>query len=284
MEERNEISTEERDYGAQILSLIRSDLSDSDIRERLSEYHENDIASIFEEITKEERERLFNILGIELMSDVVSYLDDVGEYLSEIDTDEVAEIIGHMDASDAYEALDELDTDTRSEVLNLIDDPEIKKDIELIGSYSDTEFGSRMSTNFIAVRRDVTIKEAMKTLVSRAGENDNIFTVFAICDDGSFYGAIDLKDLIVARSNIELESLIYKGFPVVYDTDIISEEIERLREYSENMIPVISSKDGTLLGVITSNEITALIDEERSDDYAKLAGLGAEEEPDESFL
>ena len=284
MEEINEFLSQERDYSAQILGIIRSDLNDDEIKIRLAEYHENDIAGVFEELTAEERDRLLTILGSEIMSDVVPFLDDAGEYLSEIDADDAAEIIEQMDADDAVEALEELDEQTRSEIFELIEDEEIKEDIELIDSYDDDEFGSRMSTNFIAVKRSGTIKEAMKTLVSEAAENDNIYTIFVLNEDGSFYGAIDLKELIVARSNVELESLIYTNFPFVYDKEIISDNIERLRGYSENMIPVLASENNALLGVITSTDIIELVDEELAEDYAKLAAMSAEHEPDEGLF
>ena len=253
-------------------------------KEQLQEYHENDIASIFEELETEERERLRQILGNEIMSEVVSFLEDAGEYLSEIDADDAAEIIEQMDADDAVEALEDLDEETRSEIFELIEDEEIKEDIELINSYEDNEFGSRMSTNFIAVKRNLTIKETMKTMVKEAAENDNIYTLFVVNEDDTFYGVIDLKDLIVARSTVDIETIITNSFPYVYDKDIISDNIERLRGYSENMIPVLSSRDNTLLGVITSTDIVELVDEERGDDYAKLAALSAEEEPDETLF
>ena len=279
-----EIILERQDYSEVILGIIRSGLGPQEIKEQLQEYHENDIASVFEELTFEEQEWLHQILGSEEMSEIVSYMDDAGEYLSELDAEEAADIIEQMDADDAVEALEEMDEEARNEVLELIEDEEIKEDIQLIASYDDDEFGSRMSTNFIAVKRNSTIKATMKTLVEEAAENDNIYTIFVVNEDDSFYGAIDLKDLIVARSNVELETLIYNTFPFVYDKDIISENIERLRSYSENLIPVVSSKDKTLLGVITSTDITELVDEELGDDYAKLAGLRAEEEPDESLF
>lgn len=284
MEEKMDFSFQERDYSAQILGIIRGSGNDDEIKAQLQEYHENDIASVFEELTPEERERLLEILGSEIMSDVVSFLDDAGEYLSEIDADDAAEIIEQMDADDALEALEELDEETRSEIFELIEDDEIKEEIELINSYEDNEFGSRMSTNFIAVKRDQTIKETMKTLVREAAENDNIYTIFVVNEDDSFYGAIDLKDLIVARSNVELETLIYNNFPFVYDKDSISDNIEHLRGYSENMIPVLSSENNALLGVITSTDIIELVDEEISDDYAKLAAMTSEQEPDESLF
>ena len=284
MDEKNEFPMQERDYGAQILTIIRSGLSDEEIREQLTEYHENDIASIFEELTVEERDRLFQIFGSEIMSDIVSYMDDAGDYLSEIDADDAAEIIEQMDADDALEALDDLDEETRSEIFELIEDEEIKEDIELLDSYAENEFGSRMSTNYIVVKRNLSIKEIMKTLVSEAAENDNIYKIFAVNEDESFYGAIDLKDLIVARSNVDPETLISTAFPFVYDKELISENIERLRGYSEHMIPVVSSANNALIGVITSTDIIELVDEERADDYAKLAALSSEHEPDETLF
>jgi magnesium transporter len=284
MEERNEFSLPEKDYGEQILGIIRGNYSDDEVYEKLQEYHENDIASIFEKLTAEERERLFQVLGSEFMSEIVSFLDDIGDYLSELDADEAADIIEQMDADNANEALDELDEQTRNEIFELIEDDEIKEDIELLNSYEDNEFGSRMSTNFIVVKRNQTIKETMKTLVNEAAENDNIYTIFVVDEDDSFYGVIDLKDLIVARSSVELETLIATNFPFVYDKDIVSENIERLRGYSENMIPVISSENRALLGVITSTDIIELVDEELGDDYAKMAGLTSEQDPDESLF
>lgn len=284
MEENKEYIVENVDYEAQILSIIKSSKDDEEKKAQLQEYHANDIASIFEELDSDEREYLRLILGNEAISEIVAFLDDAGEYLLEIDADDAADIIEQMDADDAIEALDELDEDTRNEILELIEDAEIKEEIELIDSYEDDEFGSRMSTNFIAVKRTQTIKATMRTLVEEAAENDNIYTIFALDDDGSYYGVIDLKDLIVARSSVELESLISTTFPFVYDKDLVSDNIERLRGYSENMIPVISSKDKTLLGVITSNDIIELIDEERSDDYAKLAAITSEEEADETLF
>ena len=284
MEEKFESTLRERDYEQEILGIIRSELSDSEIREKLGEYHENDIAGIFNELADEEKERIHEILGSENMSEIVAFLDDAGEYLSALTADEAADIIENMDADDALLALDELDEEKRSEIFERIDDEEIKEEIELLDSYDEDEFGSKMSTNFIAVKHSATIKEAMKTLVSEAAENDNIYTVFALEDDGSFYGAIDLKELIVARSDVSLESLISTTFPFVYDKDIISENIERLRTYSENMIPVLSSETRELLGVITSTDITDLVDEERGEDYARLAAMSAEEEPDETLF
>lgn len=282
MEDKIIYEGEDRGYRLAILSAIRGDSTDETLREILADFHDNDIAAVLEELSAEECDRLHRVLGSEGMSDVITYAEDAGEILAQMDVDEAADIIEQMDADEALEVLEELDEDVRNEVLELIEDEEIKEDIELIDSYGEDEFGSVMSTNFISIGRELSVKQAMRALISDAPENDNIYTLF-VTENDVFYGAIDLKELIIARSDKPLEELIYTAFPFVYDKESISENIERVRGYSEDLIPVLS-EDRRLLGVITSQDITELVDTERSDDYAKLAALSTEEEKGESLF
>jgi magnesium transporter len=63
------------------------------LRELLDDYHDNDIASILDELTAEERERLLRVLGIDAMSDILPFADDAAEYIAEMDADEAADVI-----------------------------------------------------------------------------------------------------------------------------------------------------------------------------------------------
>ena len=284
MENKHPIQHEEKNYRQLILELIRSNRTAEELSAVLEDYHDYDIASIFDELTREERDRLFAAIGHEATAGIVSYMEDAAEYLSEIEPEAAADIIENMDGDDALEVLEDLDQKVREEVFELIENSEVKADIQLLDSYPDDVFGSRMSTNYIVIQRGLTVKKAMKELVSLAAENDNIHKIFVTEEDGSFYGAIDLKELIVARSTDSLEDLIYTAFPYVLDTEDIGENIERVRGYSEVLIPVLTEKEKKLVGVITSSNITELVDETIGDDYAKLAALGSEEEEGERLL
>lgn len=272
---------EERDYRAAILSIIRGDCDDKLLKELLSDYHENDIASALDELSPQERERVIGALGSDAISDILPFTDDAAEYISEMDADDAAEVIEQMEIDDAIETLEALDEETRNELLSLIED-DVKEEIELIASYGDDEFGSVMTTNFIAVNRASTVKETMRALIEQAAENDNISTVFVL-DDGLFYGTIDLKELIIARNSVALDDIISLNFPFVYAKDEISENIDRIREYSEELIPVLSEKK-ELLGVITAQDITELVEAESSEDYAKFAALTDHEDVSESVF
>lgn len=120
-----------------------------------------------------------------------------------------------MDADDAVDILDELEEDKSGEIRKLMD-AEARQDIDLILSYDDDEIGSRMTTNFVSIYRGSTIRQAMKSLIDQAAENDNISTLYVVNNDDTFYGAIDLKDLIVARDYIDLEDLVSTSYPYVY--------------------------------------------------------------------
>ena len=273
---------ERPDYEKELEAIIKSNLSDDEIREKLSDYHENDIADVLEDLTEEERQKLYRILGVESVSEIFAYLEDeVGKYINELDSEKAADIIESMDADDAVDILDELEDDKSDEIKKLMDE-DARQDIDLILSYDDDQIGSRMTTNFIAVKKNSTVRQAMKSLINQAAENDNISTIYVVNDDDTFYGAVDLKDLIIARDYQDFETLISTSYPYVYAEEKTSECIEELKDYSEDSIPVLSN-DNKILGVITAQDLVEAVDEEMGDDYAKLAGLTAEEDLNEPF-
>ncbi len=271
------------DYDDELIKIIKGNLSDEEIRDRLESYHENDISAVLDRLTKTERLRLYKILDVEKVSEIFSYLEeDVVKYIEELAPEKAADIIESMDADDAVDVLDELEEDKIGEIKELMDE-ESRQDIELILSYDEDSIGSRMTTNFIVIKKDYTIRQAMKSLVEQAADNDNISTIYVVTDDNTFYGAIDLKDLIIARDYIDLNELVVTSYPYVYADEKTEDCIEELKEYSEDSIPVLDV-DKKLIGIITAQDIVEAVDEEMGDDYAKLAGLTAEEDLNEPFI
>ncbi len=273
---------ERPDYEQEIIEIIRSTDSPENIKERLEDYHENDLAAVLELLTGEDRKKLYQILGVERVSELFAYLDDVEVYINELDAEKAADIIESMDADDAVDVLEELEDEKQKELVGLMDE-EARNDIHLIQSYDEDEVGSKMTTNFIMIRHGLTVKQAMRELVSQAAENDNISTIYVCEENDVFYGAIDLKDLIVARNYVDLESLIVTSYPYVYATELVSQCIEELKDYSEDSIPVLN-RQKQILGVITAQDIVEVVDDEMGEDYAKLAGLTEEEEREETLL
>lgn len=267
-----------QDYRAEILGIVRSNASPGIMRNKLEDYHENDLADVFPDLSVAEQRKLCRILNLDMLADIFEYIDEkqAAEYLDEMDVRKAAAILSRMETDAVVDVLRMIPKEKRALLLELMDD-EARKDMAVIAAFDDEEIGSRMTTNYIEIRENLTVKQAMTELVSQAAKNDNISTIFMVTADHTFYGAMDLKDLITARQDTRLEDLIVTSYPYVYGHELIDDCIEKLKDYSENSIPILDN-DNKLLGVITSQSIVDLVDDEMGEDYAMFAGLTAEED------
>ena len=267
-------------YVEELLEILRGSLAADELQDQISDYHESDIADAFEQLTEEERRRLYPLLGPEWIAEIFTYIEDPDEYLKELDLGQAAQVLSYMDSDDAVDVLDELDDTTQEKLVGMMDE-ESSHDIKMLQSYEDDEVGSLMTTNFIVIHENLTIRQAMRELIRQAGENDNISTVYVIDKNDQFYGAIDLKDLIIAREKDALEDIISTSYPYVTDHEKIGDCIEQIKDYAEDSIPVLT-EDKQLIGVITAQDLVEVVDDAMGEDYAKLAGLTAEEDLEET--
>lgn len=269
-------NTNESKFIKEIVDLIRSGLSKEELTEKLQDYHDNDIAQALENLDKNERIAFYHLLDTEWLSEIITFLDEPEKYISEIEIEKLAAVINEMDSDDAVDLLEEIDEDVKEKLRPILNE-DVKADINLINSYDEDEIGSLMTTNYICINRSLNIRQAMRELIQQAGENDNISTLYVTDDDGKFYGAIDLKDLIIARENDELSALISESYPYLMDHDKISDSIENIKDYAEDSLPVLNNEK-EILGIITAQDVIEVVDDEMGEDYAKLAGLTAEED------
>ena len=219
-------------YVEELIEIIRAGLSREELVDWLFDYHDNDIADALELLTPEERKRLYSALGAERVAEIFAYLDDGDVYLKELSLKQQAKVISEMDSDDAVDILEEVDDDTKCKILGMLD-KEASEDVQLLLSYDEDEIGSYMTTNFILIHNDLTVREAMRELVKQAGENDNISTIYVVDRAEQYYGAIEPQDLIIAREHTELEDLISRSYPYVVDHQKISECIEKIKDYAE---------------------------------------------------
>lgn len=281
-EETTENDLKKRDFHKEITDILNSAFSDSEIREKLDDYHDNDIADVLEELLPEKRRKFYKILGIDRLSDIFTYFDDIGDFLAELPDELCAKIIAKMDADEASEALEELDAEKRAGIVSFLDD-ETKRGIRLVDSYDDDMVGSRMSTNFVSVKKSMSIKQAMTSLINQAAENDNIATIYVTDTENKFCGAIELRDLIVARAGMSLDDIMASSYPFLLANEKVEDCIEDLKDYSEDSIPVLD-KDSRIVGVITASDVVEVVDTQMGEDYAMLAGLSEETDIDETVI
>lgn len=263
-------------FAAQIVEIIKATRSIDEMTEKLKDFHDKDIAQSFELLNTAERNLLYSALDAEWLADIISYIDNPAQYVEEIGIEKLAAIINEMDADDAVDLWSVIEESVKVKLRPMIDD-ETKTDIRLINSYEEDEIGSLITTNFICIKQNLTIRQAMHELVRQAGENDNISTIYVVDEKNRFCGAIDLKDLIIARESTKLETLISYAYPYLLDHEKISDTIQKIKDYAEDSLPVLD-KNKKIVGIITSQDVVEAVDDELGEDYAKLAGLASEED------
>lgn len=270
------------DYTAEITTLLHSNLTPGRMRERLFDYHERDVATALETMPAEERRRVCRLLEDEALAGILEYVEDPDDCLAGLSLRRRGAVLSCMEAAVAAEYLTHLDEDSRDTLLALMDS-EQREEVALLTSFDKDTVGSRMTTNYISVQKGLDVRGIMRELVEQAAENDNVSTVYMVDRHGALLGAIDLKDLIRARAGDPVEPILMTSYPYVYAAEPLEDCIERLKEYSEDSIPVLDAQN-RLCGVVTAQDLAEIIDDEIGEDYAKLAGLSSEEDLREPLI
>jgi len=272
----------QQNFYLELKELILSSLSDEEILERLEDYHYSDIVDVLETLTKEDRIRVYSILGVSKTAELFSFYNDVEEYINELSPEFAADLLELMDSSDAVDVLNELEEEDKDKILELMEE-EAQESVMKIDSYDGDLIGSYISDNFIVVSLNSTVKSAMSQMIKMAGEHDNIYVLYVVDELSKFVGAIQLKDLITARKEDNFEDLIMRAYPSFYDDDVMSECIEKIKDYSETSIPVLNHNN-EIVGVLTTEGLLEATTDEFEEDYAKFGGLTEEEDIDESVF
>lgn len=264
----------------EIVAVIRSGAEKKQLLQRLDDYHANDIAQSLPYLSQAERLSLYADLGDEWVSEILAYVEEPEPYACELGAEKLAAIINEMDADDAVDLLQKLDESDRKKLRPYLD-AHVRADLQLIASYDEDRIGSLITTNYICIPKTLDIRSAMHELIRQAGEHDNISTLYVTDENGKFSGAIDLKDLIIARQNDSLDALIIYSYPYLFADEKISDCIEKIKDYAEDSLPVLNHSL-EIIGIITAQDVVEAVDDEMGEDYAKLAGLTAEEDLNET--
>ena len=134
---------EHKDYKSEILNIIRSNASPGIMRNKLEDYHENDLADVFPELSVAERRKLCRILDLDMLADIFEYIDEkqAAEYLDEMDVRKAASILSGMETDAVVDVLRMSPKEKRSLLLELMDD-DARKDRALIAAFDEEEIGS----------------------------------------------------------------------------------------------------------------------------------------------
>src|SRR5690606_22933827 len=242
-------------------------------RAEFLELHPYDQARIFEEQEKDIRLLIYSYLAPEEMAEV----------MEQVDRDKVAEIIVEMLPEFAAKVLEEMAIDDAVDILNDLEDKNMvasfltimRKDasneIKKLLHYEEKTAGSIMTTEYVVIQQDMTVKEAMRHLRKEAPGAETIYYLYVVDSNKKLVGVISLRDLIIAEGDYLIKEVMSERVVSVPAGEDQEEVAQMMRDYDFLALPVVDFQEH-LLGIITADDITDVMEEEASDDYSKLAG------------
>ena len=256
---------------------------DDALKKQFKTLHSYDLSTLFPNLDEDEKKRLVYLVDSEKRKDIFIELEieDQLDLLSYLDVSEKKQLLRNLESDDLKEFIASLDDEEKSEIIKLLSKVRAKS-IELLMRYDDDLAASVMSTEYLTITKEMTIKEATNLVITSSKDSDYIDTIFVIDDEKKLIGIIDIKDLIVARSTHTLESIMDEDFQFVFEDDSIEKAIQTVVDYDRNAIPVLDHENH-LIGVITGDDIFDEIIEDLDYDYQKMALLSDYESSSSAF-
>jgi len=263
------------------VSRLKTALTDSDSQLALilDEYHASEIAILFESLTKEDRQRIINLLPVETASEIISEMHEEAhpeELLLQLHPDKRTEIVEELDYDDATDIISQLDEHEQKEILGDLNEDDASHIRNLL-SYDEDTAGGLMNTEFIRIHLHLTKKDAIDEIIRQSEEIEEFYTIFVIDDNNVFQGIVSLKDIIKAKGNVQITELVKSDVAWVSpDTD--QEEVARLiSQYNITSIPVLD-QNMKLLGRVTFDDVIDVLEDENTEDILKISGVSEDEE------
>ena len=265
------------------ISQLIHEKSDAALKNIIADLYDFDIAVIIDNLKEDEDAfYLFSLLDDKTASEVILEInDDRREYITEkLSGEKISDIVAEMYSDDATDFVSELDTDVKDKVLENLDkkDKEDYHEVKELLSYDENTAGGIMGKEYIAVNEYLTVAEALKEIQEKADEVDQFYNVWVVDNDNKLAGIMSLKRLILALKNPD------KMIKDVMNSDVISvdanmdqEEVAKIfQSYDLVSIPVVDSNN-RVIGKISIDDIVDVIEEEYSENVARMAGTDAEE-------
>lgn len=221
---------------------------------KLTTLHAADIADIIEDLDKQAQIDVFKSLEPEQAADVLEEVEsDVQiSLLEQLPVEQAADVLEMMPQDEVADILEEV-TDQTAEKLLIEMEEHISEEIRELMEYDDRTVGSLMMTDMMSFDKDENVKSVLKQLKTEQPEEDITNFVY-VTDDKKLVGVISLIDLIHAKSNRVLRTLMKTELVVLKDTDKIEEAMEQMQKYNLMILPVID-ENHELIGIVSLMDI-----------------------------
>lgn len=247
-------------------------------RSKLLEMNVVDIATLLEDVDRDDLVILFRILPKDTAAEVFSYLTKVDRaHIIESLTDkEISGIIDKLFMDDTVDFIEEMPANIVKKVLKNTDD-DTRKMINSLLSYPDDSAGSIMTTEFVDIKKEMTVMDAIAHIRKTGVDKETIDTLYVIDSNRKLEGIVPIRKILLSDENLLIEDIMDTSFVYIYTLDDQEDVASMFKKYDYFSMPVTDSEN-RLVGIITIDDILDIIEEENEEDFAKMNALAPSDE------
>ena len=256
----------------QILSLIE-EKKYTRLRECLEELNPADIALILEEAELKDLPVVFRILPKELAAEVFVEMDrDLQQHLIEsFSNTELKDVLDELFMDDMVDIIDEMPAIVAKRILKQTD-AKTRKMINQLLAYPDDSAGSIMTTEYVDLKKNMTVDEAFEHIREIGLDTETIYTCYVMDRGRHLLGIVTVKDLLLNPKTCILSDIMDENIIFANTLDDKEEVAGQFEKYDLMALPVVD-KENRLVGIITVDDAIDVIQEEATEDIEMMAAI-----------
>ena len=245
----------------------------SELQQYLEQLTVQDIALLFEDIDEEDIIRVFRLLPKDDAAEVFSYLEpDLQERLINSFTDkELKQVVDDLYMDDTVDLIEEMPSNVVKRILKGV--PKKERDVinELL-KYPEDSAGTIMTTEFIDLKINMTVKDAFAKIKKIGINNENVYTCYVLDIRRKILGLLDVKDLLLADEDTLIKDIMETNVITVNTLDDKEEVAKKFDKYDYIALPVVD-KEERLVGIVTIDDAIDVLQEENTEDFEIMAAI-----------
>ncbi len=255
----------------QLLDLRRFD----QLREALIELEPADIAEIVGTLDDDRAGLVFRLLPRDLAAEIFSHLDveQQQELIAHLGTERVVALVNEMDPDDRTALLEEMPSEVAQRLIALLSPAERRVTQTILG-YPEESIGRLMTPDYVRVKPEWTIAEAMNHIRRYGSDAETINVIYVVDENGRLIDDLRIRQLLLADPQQTVDSLSDRKFVALRATDDREEAVRQMQRYDRVALPVVDSRD-ILVGIVTADDVADVAEEEVTEDIQKMGGMEA---------
>lgn len=269
----------------EIKKLLESltELSDkknlSAIKSLLSQENQKDIAECMEQLPADKIAVVFRMLSKDVAADVFSELSPEAQeiIIHSVTDSELTAIIGDLWLDDAVDLVEEMPAGVVKRILKNAP-PETRALINRFLNYPEDSAGSIMTAEFVDLKQHMSVSDAIARLRTKGKDSRSVYTCYVVSESRRLEGVITLRELLFAPDNELVGQLMNKDVITVRTAQDKEIAAKTMMKYDLITLPVVDTEN-RLVGIITSDDVMDVIEEEATEDFEKMAAMQPSEKP-----